>query len=144
MLNTTVLFGRCSEKYVTNWINVATPIPSSVAPGAVETESKCAENKTPFDSLFVSDPLMRTSMFDPSKYDAVSPEPNVTFEVRSSSTSVYDEDSAMSETRERIYSRTTSFWCELYGCGIPAIFRFQDKQSNIGYMFRTQQTAHLM
>jgi hypothetical protein len=109
ILNTTVLCGCLSEKYSTSARSVATPIPSSVAPGAVDTESKCAENKTASRSGSVPSTLTRT--FEPSKYAWISPFPwpkvpdvipNVTLVVRSSCTCVKEELEAMDWTRERI------------------------------------------
>jgi hypothetical protein len=46
MLNTAVRRGRSWDKNSTICISATTLMPSSVAPGAVETESKWAENST--------------------------------------------------------------------------------------------------
>jgi hypothetical protein len=50
MLNTAVRLGRFSDRKAIICISAATPMASSVAPGAVETESKWAENSTPLSN----------------------------------------------------------------------------------------------
>ena len=109
MLNMAVRLVRCIVRYFTNASSVATPIPSSVTPGAVGTESKWAElervsptvkrdvyvtyKSTPPDSENSgSVPCTFTSTLMPSKETAWERETQVAAEVRSPSTVTWSKE----------------------------------------------------